>query len=360
MPISTVIREKRKELGLTQEQVADRLGVTPPAVNKWEKGISCPDISILAPLARLLETDVNTLLCFQEEMSDEEIARLCNELAERAQEENGVEKAFELCGRKVREYPRCPKLIHTMATMMQGILLMSGCTERDRYEEQIRRWYEQVLGCKGNEKEKNAAAYMLVSWHIRRKEYEKAQQMLDLLPEQDVDKRILQAKLFMEQEKTDEAALLIERKLVNALNEIQGILNLLLSIAFQEGAPERAEQIAEVGRQTAVLYDLWGYSPLILPMELALKKKDRKESIACIRQMLEMALEPQHMTDSPLYTHIYSQKLGKKSVDDGMEEYGRKVIPVLLKELKTGESYEFLRDEAEFQKLIQDWEKKIL
>ena len=94
-------------------------------------------------------------------------------------------------------------------------------TERDRYEEQIHRWYEQVIDCKGNAREKNAAYYMLVSWHMRRKEYEKAQQMLDLLPEQDVDKRILQARLLAEQEKTDEAAVLAERKLVNALNEIQ-------------------------------------------------------------------------------------------------------------------------------------------
>lgn len=40
MPISTVIREKRRELGMTQEQVAERLGVSAPAVNKWERGVS--------------------------------------------------------------------------------------------------------------------------------------------------------------------------------------------------------------------------------------------------------------------------------------------------------------------------------
>ena len=38
MPISDVIREKRKAIGLTQEQMAERLGVTAPAVNKWERG----------------------------------------------------------------------------------------------------------------------------------------------------------------------------------------------------------------------------------------------------------------------------------------------------------------------------------
>ncbi len=40
MKINEVIREKRKELFLTQEQIAERLGVSTPAVNKWEKGVS--------------------------------------------------------------------------------------------------------------------------------------------------------------------------------------------------------------------------------------------------------------------------------------------------------------------------------
>ncbi len=40
MQIGEVIREHRRRLGLTQEQVADRLGVTAPAVNKWERGVS--------------------------------------------------------------------------------------------------------------------------------------------------------------------------------------------------------------------------------------------------------------------------------------------------------------------------------
>ena len=40
--------------GLTQEQVAQALGVSGPAVNKWERGACCPDLALLAPLARLL------------------------------------------------------------------------------------------------------------------------------------------------------------------------------------------------------------------------------------------------------------------------------------------------------------------
>ena len=40
MPVGEVIRRKRKEQGLTQEQMAQRLGESTPAVSKWEKGVS--------------------------------------------------------------------------------------------------------------------------------------------------------------------------------------------------------------------------------------------------------------------------------------------------------------------------------
>lgn len=40
MKINQIIREKRKELSLTQERIAEFLGVSAPAVNKWEKGVS--------------------------------------------------------------------------------------------------------------------------------------------------------------------------------------------------------------------------------------------------------------------------------------------------------------------------------
>ncbi|PKM48994.1 MAG: hypothetical protein CVV02_18010 [Firmicutes bacterium HGW-Firmicutes-7] len=45
MKINEVIRKYRKEANFTQEQIANYLGVTAPAVNKWENDISCPDIT---------------------------------------------------------------------------------------------------------------------------------------------------------------------------------------------------------------------------------------------------------------------------------------------------------------------------
>ena len=67
---------------MTQEEMAARLGVSAPAVNKWENENSYPDIMLLAPIARLLEISLDTLLSFQEDLTREEIQKITVELDE--------------------------------------------------------------------------------------------------------------------------------------------------------------------------------------------------------------------------------------------------------------------------------------
>lgn len=56
------IQALRREQGLTQENLAERMDVTPQAVSKWENDLSCPDIMSLPRLAKELHTTVDTLL----------------------------------------------------------------------------------------------------------------------------------------------------------------------------------------------------------------------------------------------------------------------------------------------------------
>lgn len=60
--IGLFIRDRRLALGLTQQQLADKLGVTDKAVSKWERCVSCPDITLLRDLAGALEVSVSELL----------------------------------------------------------------------------------------------------------------------------------------------------------------------------------------------------------------------------------------------------------------------------------------------------------
>ena len=56
------ISDLRKRKGMTQEQLAQQVGVTAQAVSKWENDLSCPDISILAQLAEALGVTTDELL----------------------------------------------------------------------------------------------------------------------------------------------------------------------------------------------------------------------------------------------------------------------------------------------------------
>ena len=62
MKINEIIRERRLAKGLTQEQMANYLGVSAPAVNRWENGETVPNTETLKLLSKEFDVSINTLL----------------------------------------------------------------------------------------------------------------------------------------------------------------------------------------------------------------------------------------------------------------------------------------------------------
>ncbi len=60
--IGGLIGRLRRERGMTQRELADRLQVTDKAVSKWERGLGCPDVSLLTDLSAALGVDLSALL----------------------------------------------------------------------------------------------------------------------------------------------------------------------------------------------------------------------------------------------------------------------------------------------------------
>lgn len=52
----------RRKKGYTQNKLAEKLGVSDKAVSKWERGLGVPDVSLLAKLSIILDTDIESLL----------------------------------------------------------------------------------------------------------------------------------------------------------------------------------------------------------------------------------------------------------------------------------------------------------
>ncbi len=353
MPINMIIREKRKEIGLTQEQIADCLGVSTPAVNKWESGATYPDITLLPALARLLKIDLNTLLCFNEGLSEQEIGHFCKEVMDTINKSD-FESGLMMAIQKIQEYPNSSALIHSSAMLLDGALIMSGMSadDKEKYSDQIIELYQRAAKS-DDEQIRNRAFYMLASKYTVNGLYDKAQEMLDSLPDNisEMDKWQLQANLWIKQGKLTEAAGILERKLfMMGITEIPVILISLADIAVKEGNDNDASHFAELASKAAKLFGLWDYYSFVAPLHVALAKENTEDSIKLLSLLLESALTPWEMKKSTLYRHLAAKS--------HFESSGKQMLPALLSELENAPKYEFLRTSPEFQKLIAQYRAK--
>ena len=89
--VGEFIKQKRKEKKLTQKELAEKLSITDRAISKWERGICCPDISILKELSSILEVSVNELLA-GEEIEKLEKEKTDNVLVDSVKQYTSIEK----------------------------------------------------------------------------------------------------------------------------------------------------------------------------------------------------------------------------------------------------------------------------
>lgn len=346
MKINEIIKERRLAKNMTQEQIATYLGVTAPAVNKWEKGTSYPEITLLPALARLLDTDLNTLLSFKDELTETEIASFLNHLSE-TNETDGFEKAYTNAMEKLKEYPTCYPFILNIAMFLDGALLLSKKKNHfEQYRTVIESLYQRVL-CSQDHNLRSQAQSMLISRYMERKEYSKAEELLQTLPDQcPVDKKQIQVNVFIANGKFEAAAKMEEEKLLSAANEIYNILITLMEIALKENRIEDAEYIADVSKKGAELFDLWEYNTYAAHFQLY---STRKERIKCLKVLIPMLKSLTHKWDinkSPLYRHIKT-----KDVEKG---FGSKMQKIIIQSICENEETAFLQESQEFQDMVKE------
>ena len=349
MKINEIIRERRIAKGYTQEQLADYLGVSAPAISKWETAASYPDITLLPALARLLDTDLNTLLSFKEDLLPKEISLFLNQLSSIA-EQDGIKSTYQTAMEKIREFPSCHALILNVALFLEGAIMMSA--EKDvpeDYMKSIETLYQRVLESPDMAIQNQAKA-MLISKYRQRKEYEKAQELLQSLPdESQSNKKQIQAQLYLETENLEAATKLMEEQLLTNANDIHYALITLMEIALKENRMEDAEYIATVSQKGAEIFDMWEYNSYVAHFQLYIATKERKKCLKVLMPMLKSLTHAWNVNESPLYRHIEAKKAS--------QDFGSKMKKTILNSLATDEKTAFLRNDTEFQKLIKEIDK---
>lgn len=345
MKINEVIKTCRKQQKLTQEQIADYLGVTPPAVNKWEKGISYPDITLLAPLARLLNTDVNELLSFYDELTDMEINNIVEEISIQITEQ-GFKDIFEKSSGLIKKYPNCDKLILFLSQVLYAHLYMVEVENSLKYKKQLLSWFE-IVAAGENKELANMAIIFLCRNSIDECKYEEAQKLLDRIPPLGIDKRVIQALLYIQQDNMEEAYQIHECILFQNANNVISSLMQIIQLKCRENNYEQALEYADMAQTVAETFELGRYIGLTPRFMVMMEKKDKNESLMLLKEMAEAIVEFNSVKNSHLYRHM------KFKEDSGFQT----MKSILKNGLENDKELEFIRDEPEFLQIINKLSK---
>ena len=115
--ISTVIAAKRHDKGITQDELAEYMGVSKASVSKWETGQSYPDITFLPRLAAYFNISIDELIGYLPQMTAEDIKKNYNRLAHDFSSKPFWEVYAE-CQELVKKYYACFPLVFEIAALL--------------------------------------------------------------------------------------------------------------------------------------------------------------------------------------------------------------------------------------------------
>lgn len=231
----------RKSANMTQKELANLLGISEPAVCKWETDSSMPDIMLLTPLARALHTDLNTLFSYESTLSSEQVKKFAD-AAEGINNTEGTDATMQYWTERLQEYPNCELL-----QMAYVKWLMKLQIQRVATDEHLRSMEEQLLKLSTSEATgiKSEAQRYLASYYITTQKYEEAEALLSTLPYYDFNARHLTALLLQQKQEYDAARKESEQFLFECVQNALIALSRLASIAAATKEPEKELAYAE-------------------------------------------------------------------------------------------------------------------
>lgn len=172
MSIGSNIKKLRREREMTQEQLAQCLGITANAVSQWECDRTTPDIAQLPILARVLQVSTDRLLGIDFGRDEQEIRRILEE-SFACNRTGQFEKAVEIARAGLKQYPRSYQL---MARLAEGLLAMRGS------EQEMERLCDKILKECTESGPRDQAYRLKILLYGKRGKYDEIMEMAEELP----------------------------------------------------------------------------------------------------------------------------------------------------------------------------------
>jgi len=281
------IKELRKQNDLTQEKMADFLGVTYQSVSKWETGITMPDLGMIVPLAKLLHVSTDELLGLK--VGEEDTRRAELEAAYKKTWETGdLEERHRVAQTAVSEYPGDMKYLDWLAwnTAMRSFSFEDDETYAAEQEKAIK-LFACVIENAADERVKVSSVSGIVQYLSFRGRHDEARKYAECYPESySFSREEILLNCLQGEEKVILSQKILGNKLTDLLNQIvndtieaclaqEQIIHALIPdenylyynaflaenylcrarIYTQKNEPEKAIEALKTARSYAVAYD---------------------------------------------------------------------------------------------------------
>lgn len=350
--IGETILKLRKERKLTQEELALMIGISAGAVSKWENGNSMPDISILAPLARALNTSIDTLLSFHKELSEEEVNNIKSKLTKLFLHE-GYAVGEKECKRYLSEYPNSIYLKVEVAGLLNTYLMMS----EDDSEEFVKAKRQEALDLFKKIAESKDPKYMQIALffiaHINMilGNYEESERALNELPKS-LDPVTLYPVILEKQGKKEEIQKFCSNKLLNYLNNSILMLIIMAKTSKKEKDYEKAMLYLDACHKIQDMFHIGLGSAAYKYVELYIEIGDKEAAAKWFKTYIEEVI-------SMGYDYSSNPYFNKVELEIKPEE--QKIIrKKMLKSIIDNEEFKILTGIKEYDMAIKEIEKAIL
>lgn len=186
------LKRLRLKKELTQEQIAEILGVSPQAISRWENNTAYPDITLLPSIAIFYNTSIDELIGMEEICSTENISRVHSEV-HRLVGNNQIDDAVSLLKEGLKLQPNNSGLLLALASTLTQ--KSNSCNDTALIEEAIS-FLERALQGNLIMKSRSTATINLVFLNLKLGKVDKANKLIKLLPHIWESREILMPEVF--------------------------------------------------------------------------------------------------------------------------------------------------------------------
>lgn len=308
--IGEMIQQKRKAAGLTQAQLAELLGVSPPAVNRWEKDLSFPDATLLAPLARCLNTDLNELFSFYDSFSDKERELAVKKVTHMLLEAD-YEETFAYVENVLRQNRSDGKLHLGIAKTLYGAHLLKKAHCPDIYLDRITKYYERALELLPDQEQE--ISITLMSIYASLGDREKASSYCEKLQGTILERMEHHSDMLFLLKDYPAAAEELKGLVLRKVVALSTDLGLLHDILLACNDIELAELARDKAGGLRKLFNLWEGFEILSLVSSAVSSLDGEAHSRYMQELLLADPFGKHISECPLFADV---QLGGMSEND--------------------------------------------